>query len=254
MTTAGTTLAYVELGSGPAIVLVSGYTGSKEDFGPLMAPLAAAGFRVVAYDQRGQFESPPGPTPGAYSPDALGADLLDLIAALELAPAHVIGHSFGGLVARAAVIARPVAAASLTLLGSGPSSIGGMRAQVMGLLRQQLLSGGVAAVARLIEEFGEKNAFVSGRFLAHDPRALLEMGDALLAEPDRVEELAAVCGEHQLPVLVCCGVDDDAWPPVVQRQMAARLGASFAEIPASAHAPAMENPTATTAALLAFFS
>ena len=39
-------------------LLVAGYPGSKEDFAPLLAPLAEAGYRVVALDQRGQFESP----------------------------------------------------------------------------------------------------------------------------------------------------------------------------------------------------
>ena len=30
-------------------LLVAGYTGSKEDFAPLLAPLAEAGYRVVGY-------------------------------------------------------------------------------------------------------------------------------------------------------------------------------------------------------------
>ena len=40
------------------VLMVAGYTGSKEDFAPLLAPLAEAGYRVVALDQRGQYESP----------------------------------------------------------------------------------------------------------------------------------------------------------------------------------------------------
>jgi pimeloyl-ACP methyl ester carboxylesterase len=44
-------------GVGPVVLLVPGYTGSKEDFLPLLRPLARAGFRAVAMDQRGQFES-----------------------------------------------------------------------------------------------------------------------------------------------------------------------------------------------------
>src|SRR4051794_16670733 len=55
-------------------LLVAGYTGSKEDFAPLLAPVADAGYRVVAIDQRGQFESPGPADPAAYSVAELAAD------------------------------------------------------------------------------------------------------------------------------------------------------------------------------------
>ncbi|TGB13279.1 alpha/beta hydrolase, partial [Streptomyces palmae] len=38
-------------------LLVPGFTGSKEDFIALLEPLATAGFRVVAVDGRGQYET-----------------------------------------------------------------------------------------------------------------------------------------------------------------------------------------------------
>ena len=38
------------------VLLLAGFTGSKEDFAPLLAPIAAAGLRAVAIDQRGQYE------------------------------------------------------------------------------------------------------------------------------------------------------------------------------------------------------
>src|SRR5439155_8725343 len=43
--------------SGAVVLFVPGYTGSKEDFMPLLRPLANAGYRAVAIDQRGQYES-----------------------------------------------------------------------------------------------------------------------------------------------------------------------------------------------------
>src|SRR3954453_9993985 len=56
-------------------LLVAGYTGSKEDFAPLLAPVADAGYRVVAIDQRGQFESPGPDDPAPSSVTALGLDV-----------------------------------------------------------------------------------------------------------------------------------------------------------------------------------
>ena len=130
----------------PAL-LVPGYTGSKEDFAPLLPLLAAAGHRVLAYDQRGQYESVGPQEPSAYSVAALAADLLALVDELTLAPVHLVGHSFGGLVARAAVVERPAAFASLTLLGSGPAALPeGPRTEMMRYLQPLLAGGGLTAV------------------------------------------------------------------------------------------------------------
>ena len=73
--------------------------------------------------------------------------------------------------------------------------------------------------------------FLKRRFLSGSPAMLQGMADALRQEPDRVAELAAT----DVPVLVAHGVDDDAWPPSVQREMAGRLGAHYAVIPGAVH-------------------
>jgi pimeloyl-ACP methyl ester carboxylesterase len=44
--------------AGPPVLLLPGYTGSKEDFAPLFGPLTDAGYAVVSIDLPGQFESP----------------------------------------------------------------------------------------------------------------------------------------------------------------------------------------------------
>jgi len=92
-------------------------------------------------------------------------------------------------------------------------------------------------------------AFLQRRFLAHPPAALHGMGDALLTEPDRVDELAAT----GVPVLVVYGEDDDAWSPRVQSEMAVRLGCPTAVVPGSVHSPAAEQPELTADVLRRFF-
>ncbi|MBO0833469.1 MAG: alpha/beta fold hydrolase, partial [Actinobacteria bacterium] len=113
----------------PAL-LVHGYTGSKENFLPVLEPLAAAGRIVVAVDLRGQYQSPHAPDRSGYTPAALAADVVAMAAAIADDPAgvHLVGHSMGGLIAREAVLERPAAFLSITLLGSGPGTIGGQRA------------------------------------------------------------------------------------------------------------------------------
>jgi pimeloyl-ACP methyl ester carboxylesterase len=238
------------------VLLVPGFTGSKEDFRFVLLPLAAAGLRVVAVDQRGQHDSPGPDDPEAYTVHALAADLLALVAALGDGPVHLVGHSFGGLVSRAAVLTDPSAFRSLVLMDSGPSALGGPRAEVLPLMKQLLDEQGLAAVWEAAQSLPtakpqppEVLAFLQKRFMAGPPAALHGMGDALVSEPDRVDELRATA----LPTLVVFGEADDAWTPEVQRAMAGRLGCPAVVVPGSVHSPAVENPEVTVDALLRFW-
>ena len=241
------------------VLLVPGYTGSKEDFRRLLDPLADAGHRAVAIDQRGQFQSPGPQDLASYTTAALGADLLAVADLLGDGPVHLVGHSFGGLVARAAVLQRPSAWRSLVLMGSGPAALTGPRVALFPLMRP-LLEQGMPA---LVEAMDAMNAtdqrwlaldasfqgFLRDRMLASSPRALLGMADALTGEPDRVEELKA----SGVPVLVLHGEADDAWTPELQTEMARRLGAEHVVVPDAQHSPAVENAEATAKALLSFY-
>jgi pimeloyl-ACP methyl ester carboxylesterase len=258
-------IALLDTGPGPGsgrapVLLVPGYTGSKEDFAAVLAPLAEAGHRVVAMDLRGQYESPGPDDPAAYTVEALGADVRAVLADVG-GPAHLVGHSFGGLVSRAAAVADPGALASLTLMCSGPAAIGGERKARIDLLAPVLAAGGMTGVYDAIEALGdadpraaalspELRAFLRRRFLASSPVGLEAMGRALTGEPDRVGELAGT----GIPMLVLHGADDDAWPPAQQHAMAGHLGAAYAVISKAAHSPAVENPGDTAGALRDFWA
>jgi pimeloyl-ACP methyl ester carboxylesterase len=255
-------VAALQAGTGERgdVLLVPGYTGSKEDFAPLLTLLAETGLRVTAIDLPGQYETPGPSSPADYTPDALGRAVGDVARELG-APVHLLGHSFGGLVSRAAAIGEPELFRSLVLLCSGPAALAGVRRQRMEALEPLLAAHGLEGVhaAMVAAEQGDPGylpvspelaEFLRRRFLASSAAGLQGMGDALRAEPDRVEELAAT----GIPVLVACGPDDDAWPPRLQRQMAERLGAPFVLIPDAAHSPAIENPAETVRELLAFWT
>ena len=258
-------LAALDTGPGSGrgtVLLVPGYTGSKEDFAPLLDPVADAGWRAVAVDQRGQYRSPGPDDPAAYTVDELAADVLAVAAELrDGGPVHLLGHSFGGLVARGAVLADPTAFASLTLLGSGPVGLTGPRAELLDHLAPLLAAGGVRLVHETLEQLaltdpraqevpGPVRAFLAERFLANAGAALTGMGAAMTDEPDRVAELAAT----GVPVLVVHGADDDAWSPAAQEDMAHRLGARHVVVADAVHSPAIEQPAATLAALTGFWA
>lgn len=245
-------------------LLVAGYTGSKEDFAPILRPLGEAGYRVVALDQRGQYESPGPDDPAAYSVVELGRDVVAVARVLREEsgePLHLLGHSFGGLVTRAAVLAEPTLFTSFTLLGSGPAQLGGRRAELLDHLGPLLDTGGVALVHHTLEQVAMTDPraqavpeptrqFYTRRFLANSEAGLRGMAAAMLSEPDRVPELAAT----GVPLLVAHGEADDAWLPHVQADMARRLGARHEVILNSIHSPAVENPARTVEVLLDFWA
>lgn len=240
------------------VLLVPGFTGSKEDFLAVLAPIADAGHQVVAIDQRGQFESPGDGDPTSYDVKALAQDVLSV--ARDLGRVHLVGHSFGGLVARAAALAEPAALRSLTLLDSGPRAIPHPAASNLELIAQVLPVMDLETIwvhKRRLESSTEIEApspeieeFLHRRFVANHPTCLLRLAQQLLAEEDHVDELAGV----DLPVLVSYGPDDDVWLPAEQAEMARRLGAGIAVIDGAGHSPAAQQPAATAAALIAFWA
>ena len=259
----------------PAL-LIPGYTGSKEDFLPVLGPLARAGRRVIAIDMRGQYESPAAADAGGYSLPALAADvalIADALGALRSDGAerpgarhiHVLGHSFGGLVARELLLAQAARVGSLTMMSSGPGALTGPRAAVLRAVLSQLEPGppgGLAAEVRRIWDTQLEPAaiadgtpadvidFLRTRMLRSCPTGLWSMGHGLLGCPDRTSALATMGA----PLLVIYGENDDAWEPSVQDEMAHRLGAERVCIPGAAHSPAVEAPETVASALTMFWN
>jgi len=241
------------------VVLVPGFTGSKEDFLPLLPLLAAAGHPATAIDLPGQFESPGPEEPAGYTIESLAAGVravVDHVA--DGTGVHLVGHSFGGLVARQVVLDDPRGVLSLTLLGSGPGAIGGGRAAGIEMLPGLLAERGVDGLWEIVEAGDPRRAnlppdirdFLRRRHFGTNPVGLVAMGDQLLTAPDRVADLSAI----GLAIFVLHGEGDDAWPPDVQAAMADRLGARYAVVPGAMHSPACEAPEPTGRLLIDFWA
>jgi epoxide hydrolase 4 len=85
--------------SGTPVLLLHGFPDFALGWGPQLAALAAAGYRVIAPDQRGYPGSDRPPRLEDYRVSTLVADVLGLLDALGIEQAHLVGHDWGGAVA-----------------------------------------------------------------------------------------------------------------------------------------------------------
>jgi pimeloyl-ACP methyl ester carboxylesterase len=246
------------------VLLLPGFTGSKEDFIALHEPLAVAGYRTVAVDGRGQYQTEgPEHDETAYEQGELARDVLAQADTFGT-PVHLVGHSLGGQIARAAVLLDPSPFISLTLMSSGPAQISVSQQQRVKLLRDALAVMGMAEVWEAIQameapedtDTGEldsgldDHADLRRRWLGNSPAQLIATGRQLCTEPDRVAELAALA----LPKHVLSGDRDDTWPVPLLDDMAVRLKAHRTVVRRAEHSPNTDQPLETARALADFWN
>ncbi|WP_051181689.1 alpha/beta fold hydrolase [Nocardia vinacea] len=239
------------------VLLVPGFTGSKEDFEAMQPILSAAGFRCVAYDQRGQWQSDGPDEASGYTMADFADDLLlvaDQIS--DDTPIHLVGHSFGGYVARAALAAHPDGFRSLTLLASGPSSTSDINFAPPQLVAQLIESGGQQAlweqmsqaVAALVPP--AKLEFLRNRIFTTKKANLIGIMRAM----EGPTECTAALRATGLPILIAYGNSGDLWPPSVHERYAEELGACTAVYDGVGHLPNEERPARVCADLITFWT
>lgn len=110
-------------GSTP-IVLLHGFTGSIGQWAEAR-PLLAGEYRVISYDLRGHGRTEAPEDLSSYTIEAYARDLLALLDALAIDRAHVLGSSFGGMVALEFALRRPERLRTLILsdTSAGPRCI-----------------------------------------------------------------------------------------------------------------------------------
>ncbi len=116
----------------PCVLLLHGFPELAWSWRKIMAPLAAAGFHVVAPDQRGYGRTTG--WDGEYDGDVgsfrllnLVADMLGLVEALGVRPVTVVGHDFGASVAAWCALVRPDVFPAVVLMSApfgGPPALG----------------------------------------------------------------------------------------------------------------------------------
>ncbi|MQS10952.1 alpha/beta hydrolase [Streptomyces kaniharaensis] len=121
----GVRLHIAEQGEGPLVLLLHGFPESWYSWRHQFDPLAAAGYRVVAPDQRGYARSEQPEDVDAYTLLHLVGDVTALIGALGAEQAVVVGHDWGAPVAWTAAALRPDLVRAVAGLSVPPLPLGG---------------------------------------------------------------------------------------------------------------------------------
>lgn len=105
-----------EAGEGPLVILCHGFPELGYSWRHQLQPLAEAGYRAVAPDQRGYGRSERPAAVEAYDMIQLTTDIVGLVAALGETEAVIVGHDFGSMVAQSCALLRPDLFKALALM------------------------------------------------------------------------------------------------------------------------------------------
>ncbi|MFT5509756.1 MAG: 3-oxoadipate enol-lactonase [Hyphomicrobiaceae bacterium] len=251
------------VGSGPRLLYISGTGGDlRQPNAGINLPLAET-YEMLAYDQRGlgQTDKPPGP----YTMAGYAADAAAVMDAYGWDRAHIVGYSFGGMVAQEIAIRSPERVNKLVLGataagGPGGSSFGlhtiqslpprerALRAMEVSDLSftpewqaanpkqaEERITARVAQVTRFADEPGHRDGEI----------AQLE-GRSHHDTYDRLDQITA-------PTLVLSGSRDGQAPKTAGEAMSKRIPDCRFEVHEGSHAMIQENPNVCRS-IAAFFS
>ena len=246
------------------LVLINGGPGlSHESMDPLQDALASPAWRVVSYDQRGVGRSTAAGS-AAFTPDDYVADLETLRQHLGVARVHLLGHSFGGMIALRYLDRFPDAVASLTLVDTGVADPDAMRAggEALGRRVAELQRQGIIADPIPTSSCRDRFLAVAPAYFA-DPRfaappAMLrrtcdDSGRSAVLEAFIDAPYTAGVPSATLPVLVVIGASDPLAP--ASRAAAAALShadVSVVELAKCGHLGWLECPQPFLAAVRPF--
>ncbi len=108
-------LAYICQGNGFPIIFIHGYGGNKEFWNPQIRDMSKF-FKAIAFDIRGTGESDRPNIP--YTMNMLADDVMGLMDFLSIEKAHIVGRSFGGMIAQNFILRYPQKVEKLVLIAT----------------------------------------------------------------------------------------------------------------------------------------
>lgn len=201
---------------GPAVVLVHGSVqgsrlGGNQHFST-QQELASRGWRIIIPDRPGHGQSP---APGRPDDGILDGEW---VAKLLDGGSHLVGHSFGGVVALCAAAQRPEAVRSLTLIEPALHALAISDPVVHAFIKKQMeiFSSGKSPGEIAVEFSRAAGIPESLRHGPGSPEEMTRVGQSLLQAhfpPDaKLREFAATVARARIPVLIITG----GWNPAFE--------------------------------------
>lgn len=258
----GIALAVSVWGSGPALIMVHGFGGAKEDFAD-HAPVLAQHYTVVAFDHRGHGSSDKPAELDAYSFARLRADTLAVADHLGIETFTILGHSMGGMIVRGIVVEHPQRIDALIMMDTTAGPIPGFDPEIMELGATIALTEGKAALKAAMDLAAPLDTPAYQAMLAQKPgykefcdRKWNDLSEimwaslarAIASQVDELPEMAAIT----FPTLIIVGEQDTPFLSCSQAMLATIPGAELSVIPNAGHSPQFEGPQAWNAALDSF--
>ncbi|MGI0071054.1 MAG: alpha/beta fold hydrolase [Thermoplasmata archaeon] len=260
----GVEIAYELLGSsGDPVVLVHGSLVDRRSWGSMASALAQS-MQVVVYDRRGYGES--GGAPGAHPVREDAADLAALLESIDVHPAHVVGHSYGGAVGLRLAIDRPELVRGLAvhevpfigLLADDPATAAAGSEMLAGArsLREEVRAGRRDAAAEQLVQLFSAEPGAWGRLSAPGRGEIVRSLDAWVAEygdPDALRPDESGCRDLLLPVLLTTGSQSPRFLHGITRALADLLrSVTVVEISGAGHSPQFGRADAYVGILLSY--
>ena len=185
--TSAAELHLVEAGSGPLVVLLHGFPESWFSWRNQIAPLAAAGFHVIAPDLRGFNESSKPQDADSYRIPLLVQDIVELIEQ-HGGSCVLVGHDWGGVVAWFLAMMRPDLLRKLIILNS-PHPVPYSRELNRSMSQKLRASYQLVLAAPLIGDLGARAMLFAMRFAGRFTRAELATMRAQWRKPGAVHAM-----------------------------------------------------------------
>jgi pimeloyl-ACP methyl ester carboxylesterase len=255
----------IENGAGAPVLLVHGHPGSAYDWIPTMGQLAGRGYRVLAYDRVGYGRSDGRPSAGPIPLETNAAELLELLAALDLRDVTLVGWSYGGGMSIVAARRDPARIARVVLVasvGPGMKTTAPMPPAVIPFVMGPLLSW-AARVPPAMKALGDavtRNAFSPSPV----PDWFSVQGAANMGRPntlatfrgegfDLVGGVDLDPGAVQRPLLLLQGEQDAVLPAAIASELHRRAGHSELRlIPEAGHMLPITHPQLVAEAIAGF--
>ncbi|ARB28545.1 alpha/beta fold hydrolase [Pseudomonas tolaasii] len=260
----GQPLHYVDVGTGPVVLLGSSYLWGQEMWAPQIEALSQQ-YRVIVPELWGHGES--GPLPAQTgSLDDLARQNLALLDHLDIAQVNLVGLSVGGMWGARLALLAPERMNSVVLmdthLGAEPETTrqyyfslfkmiedaGAIPEPLLDVVAPIFFRPGIDRESALYQDYRKAlQGFSRERLL----NSIVPLGRIIFSRADILDQLPRLDADT---TLVMCGEQDKPRPPAESREMAELIGCSLILIPEAGHISARENPDFVNEALLTFLA